>query len=221
MRDNNGLESDSRESSVTVNDINQPPQVTEPIPDQTAPANRRFRFALAPDTFIDPDAGQTLTYTAAQPDGSALPKWLVFDTQTRVFSGRPLVRDAGQFRVRVTATDSGSPSLSAWAEFSITVTPHPFPFQNADLPQEVDGDDMVEPQDALIVINWLNANESGPVPDFWPEVTDDPFYFFNVYGDNFISPMDVLLVINYINAGSSSTPQVAEGEGMPERVWTS
>jgi hypothetical protein len=131
------------------------------------------------------------------------------------FSGRPLVRDAGQFCVRVTATDSGSPSLAAWAEFSITVAPHPFPFQNADLPQDVDGDDVVEPQDALIVINWINAHGSGLVPDSWPEAADDSFFFFVVYGDNLITPMEVLVVINFLNGRSSSTPQVAEGEGMP------
>jgi len=41
VRDNNGLESVTRDSMVTVNDINQAPQVTEPIPDQTAPAKGR------------------------------------------------------------------------------------------------------------------------------------------------------------------------------------
>jgi len=220
-----GMEAVVVDGTITVTDTNQAPQLTEPIPDQTAPANRRFRFALAPDTFLDPDPGQTLTYAAAQPDGSALPNWLAFDAQTGFFSGRPLVRNAGQFRVRVTATDSGSPRLSAWADFDITVTPHPFPFQNADLPPDVDGDDVVEPQDALIVINRLNAYESGPVPDSWSEVTADPFYFFDVSGDNVISPMDVLLVINYLNARSSTGLQDAEGEGIPtftqRRVATS
>jgi len=210
-----GMEAVVVDGTITVTDTNQAPQLTEPIPDQTAPANRRFRFALAPDTFLDPDPGQTLTYAAAQPDGSPLPKWLAFDAQTGVFSGRPLVRDAGQFRVRVTATDSGSPRLSAWADFDITVTPHPFPFQNADLPPDVDGNDVVAPLDALIVINRLNAHGSGPVPDSWSEDNDGPFCFFDAHGDNLISPMDVLTVVNYLNAKPYSTLQDAEGEAIP------
>ena len=201
VRDDHGLESVPQASWVTVADTNQAPELAAPIPDQTAPANRWFRYTFGSDTFVDLDRGQTLTYAATQADGTPLPAWLVFDAATRSFSGRPLVRDAGQFRVRVTATDSGSPGLSAWDEFSLTVTPQPFPYHNVDLPQDVDGDGGVEPQDALIVINWINAHGSGPVPDSWSEVTAEPFYFFDVYADNFILPIDVLAVINYLNGG--------------------
>jgi hypothetical protein len=215
VRDNRGLESDPQASWVTVADTNQPPELAAPIPDQTAPANRWFRYTFGSDTFVDFDRGQTLTYAAAQPDGTPLPAWLVFDAATRSFAGRPLVRDAGPFRVRVTAIDSGSPSLTAWDEFSLTVTPQPFPYHNADLPQDVDGDGSVEPQDALIVINWINAHGSVPVPDSWSEVTADPFYFFDVYADNLILPIDVLTVINYLNGGSATTPQAGEAEGFP------
>ncbi|NTV75870.1 MAG: hypothetical protein HGA66_16905, partial [Holophaga sp.] len=34
--------------------------------------------------------GDTLTYTATQADGSALPTWLTFTAATRTFSGTPL-----------------------------------------------------------------------------------------------------------------------------------
>ena len=81
--------------TVQVLDVNESPRLVRPIPNQTAPANSQFRFTFAPDTFVDPDVGQSLSYTAAQANGSPLPGWLTFDSPTRTFSGRPLVRDVG------------------------------------------------------------------------------------------------------------------------------
>lgn len=89
---------DTDAATVTVSELpNVAPEAVNPIPEQTIRPNGCLLLVLAPDTFVDPDAGQTLTYTAARADGSALPEWLVFDAQTRTFSGRPLVRDVGQF----------------------------------------------------------------------------------------------------------------------------
>ncbi|HPM82875.1 MAG TPA: dockerin type I domain-containing protein, partial [Candidatus Anammoximicrobium sp.] len=211
--------------TITVLDVNETPRLVSPIPNQTAPANRRFRLTLAEATFMDPDFGQSLSYAAAMANGSPMPRWLTFDGRTRTFSGRPLVRDVGQYTVRVTATDSGSPALAASTEFTINVTSYPFPRQNADLPQDVDGSEVVSPLDVLIVINWINAQGSGAVPDSSPDAADDAFSFVDVNGDNSISASDVLVVINYINAMPSTALQDAEGEGIPtftqRRVATS
>jgi hypothetical protein len=214
VQDNNALVSEPVSAAITVHDTNQAPTLVQPIADQTAGANQTFRFVLSTDAFVDPDAGQTLSYAAAQPDGSPLPGWLAFDSQTRTFSGRPLVRDVGQYDIRVTATDSGSPALAAWAEFTITVTPHEFPWQNADLPPDVDGSEAVTPLDVLILINWINSNGAGPVPTAIPDPVDSPL-FLDVYGDNLVTAIDVLTVVNYINSHVSAGPQSAEGEGGP------
>jgi hypothetical protein len=200
--------------TVRVTDLNEAPRVNRPIPDQTAGANRTFRLTLAADTFVDPDAGQTLSYAAANSDGTALPGWLSFDARKLTFSGRPLVRDVGQFRVRVTATDSGSPALSAWTDFTITVTTHAHAWQNAELAPDVDGSGTVTPLDVLLVINWINSNSSGPVPSSPPDWTNDACSFVDVSGDDLVSPIDVLLAINHLNGRSSSAPQAAEGEGI-------
>jgi PKD repeat protein len=213
--DDGALDTDA--ATVNVADIvepNRPPHLARPIPDQAAPANRRFRFALSPDTFVDPDAGQTMTYAAAQADGSPLPAWLVFDSPTRTFSGMPLVRDVRRHEIRVTATDSGSPALAASAEFTINVTGHPFPFQNADLPPDVDGSELVTPLDVLIVINWINGNGAGPAPDSAPESADGAPCFVDVSGDNLVSPIDVLMVVNHLNNPPSPVVQPAEGEAV-------
>jgi hypothetical protein len=210
VQDNNGLLSAPVSAAVTLSDMNEAPVLVEPIADQTAGANGKFRFALDPDTFVDPDPGQTLSYVATQADGSPLPGWLAFDAQTRTFSGRPLVRDDGQCDIRVTATDSGSPGLVAWDDFSITVTTHEFPWQNADLPPDVDGSEAATPLDVLTLINWINDNGAGPVPTPLPDPTDSPL-FLDVYGDNLVTAIDVLTTVNHLNAQDSGS---GEGENV-------
>ncbi|MAD80282.1 MAG: hypothetical protein CMJ50_05470 [Planctomycetaceae bacterium] len=201
---------------LDITDVDEPnhaPRLAHPIQNQTAPANRRLRLQLRPDTFVDPNAGQSLSYAATQADGSPLPRWLRFNSQTMTFSGRPLVRDVGQYDVRVTATDSGSPALATSSEFTISVVGHPFRAQNADLPQDVDGNELVTPRDALILINWINANGPGPAPDSVPETVEGSLSFVDVNGDDAISPMDVLMVVNHLNHPSLTSVPLAEGEG--------
>jgi hypothetical protein len=108
----------------------------------------------------------------------------------------------------------GLPPLSAWAEFTITVTPHAHAWQNAELAADVDGNGTVTPLDVLLVINWINTSSSGPVPSTPPDWTSGSCLFVDVSGDEFVSPIDVLLAINYLNGWSSSTFQIAEGEGI-------
>ncbi len=187
--------------AIGVTDENEAPRVDKPILDQTIGANGTFRLVLAAGTFVDQDAGQTLSYAATRSDVAQLPWWLSFNAQTRTFSGRPLVGDVGQIRVRVTATDSGSPALAAWAEFTIAVAPYSSAWQNADLPVDVDGDGSVAAQDVLYIINWINRNDAGPVPAPAPDPTAPPVLFLDVSGDNFVSAVDVLEVINDINRG--------------------
>ena len=76
-------------------------------------------------------AGESFSYEfppASDPDGHAVaygvsgtPQWLAFDTATRTFSGTPGEADAAAADVRVTATDNGTPPLSATAMFRLTV----------------------------------------------------------------------------------------------------
>jgi len=197
--------------TINVTNANDAPYVATAIPNQTARANGRFRFRLPADTFADQDAGQTFSYAAEQPDGSPLPDWLAFNAKKMKFSGRPLVHDVGQFSVRVTATDSGTPALAASAEFSITVDPHPYPRQNADQPEDVDGNGPVTPLDVLTLVNWINGKGAGPVPPPSPDPADSTL-FLDVNGDSLVSPMDVLAVVNCINNDFSFGSEPPEGE---------
>ncbi|MCY4056597.1 MAG: putative Ig domain-containing protein, partial [Gammaproteobacteria bacterium] len=94
-------------ASVTVNDndgANTAPTVANPISDQAATAGTAFSYPFPANTFADTDS-DTLSYTATQGDGSALPAWLTFTARTRTFSGTPAPGDTGTLAVRVTADD--------------------------------------------------------------------------------------------------------------------
>ncbi len=98
---------------------NQTPTVANPIADPTVPEGTPINFAIPANTFSDPDAGDSLTYSASLADGTALPTWLSFDPVTRTFSGTPDDAQVGSLALRVTATDTGS--LSASDVFTLTV----------------------------------------------------------------------------------------------------
>ena len=63
--------------------------------------------------------GGTLTYSATQSDGSALPAGLVYTPSTRTFSGT-VTAEAGIYTIRVTAVDAYGKSGSG--TFTLTVT---------------------------------------------------------------------------------------------------
>ncbi len=99
--------------------FNQAPFVSNTIPAQTlATSSAVTTFSFAADTFTDPEAG-TLTYTATQANGSALPSWLSFNGGTRTFSvNGPAI---GMMNLKVTATDNGTPSLFVSTDFALTL----------------------------------------------------------------------------------------------------
>ena len=102
---------------------NNAPTVSNRIPDRTATMGTTFSYRFPNNTFTDPD-GDTLTYAAAQADGSALPGWLKFDAVARTFTGTPQTGDAGTVSVKVTASDG---SLLAEDIFTVTVSAPPPP----------------------------------------------------------------------------------------------
>ena len=86
--------------------INTPPTVATPIPDQTAIEDDPFTFTFSENTFLDPDTGDILTYSATLEDGSALPGWLNWDPNTRTLSGTPGNEDVGTLSITIIATDN-------------------------------------------------------------------------------------------------------------------
>ena len=105
--------------ALTVGNVNAAPTLDNAIVNQTTDEDAVFSFAVPVGTFSDPDAGDTLTYSATLVGGGALPSWLTFDALTQTFSGTPENGDVGNIDVEVTATDTGS--LSATDTFTLTV----------------------------------------------------------------------------------------------------
>ena len=116
----NGTPPASSEDSftLTVEDVNQPPAPPE-VEDQRAGAGLFFSYSISETT--DPDSGDTLSYSAALSDGTALPIWLGFEINTLIFSGTASSGDAGTLNIVVKATDDGTPPMSSEAAFTLEV----------------------------------------------------------------------------------------------------
>jgi hypothetical protein len=88
----------------SLKNTNLNPYVNNLIVNQTAAAGRPFTFTVPENIFADEDSRAPLTYSARMPDGSAIPSWLSFNSETKTFSGTP--REKGQLMVFVFVTDT-------------------------------------------------------------------------------------------------------------------
>ena len=105
--------------NVTVENVNDPPIVANPIANQSTLEDELFTFTVPGNTFADVDVGDNLTYSATLADGTALPSWLTFNTATMTFSGTPTNDDVGMLPLKVTVTDTAGASVSD--DFNLTV----------------------------------------------------------------------------------------------------
>ena len=101
--------------TVTAKPPNRAPTAPT-LADQTATEDESFSYTVP--AFTDPD-GDTLTYTAAQSNDTALPGWLSFNSGTRALSGTPEESDTpAALTISITASDG---TLSASDSFGLTV----------------------------------------------------------------------------------------------------
>jgi len=98
---------------------NHAPVLSTALQDLSVAEGTAFNYTLSSTAFTDPDAGDTLSYTATLADGSALPSWLSFNPATRTFSGTP--NTLGSISVRVTAADSGNLTVSDIFDIAVSV----------------------------------------------------------------------------------------------------
>ncbi len=103
--------------TVNVGAANRVPVLATALPDQTVAQGASYSYVVPATAFTDPDAGDTLSYSATLADGSALPAWLAFNPSTRTFTGIPT--STGTVSVKVTAKDTGN--LTATDIFDIVV----------------------------------------------------------------------------------------------------
>ena len=114
--------------------------------------------------------------------------------------------------IEITATKSPSLEGSISDEIEIPVIQNDHPWQNHPNNNDVDNDGIVEPQDALIILNELNENGLA--------LLDDPFggdFYLDVNGDGLITPLDALIIVNELNT-RTLIPATGEGESQPDRL---
>ena len=105
--------------------VAKPPVLANQTAAQSFTAGKAVSFTLAANTFTDPQ-GSKLTYSATLSDGTALPSWLKFDGPTEAFSGTTAA-NAGNFSIKVTATDGFGLTNSETFGVSIAQSPSPSP----------------------------------------------------------------------------------------------
>ena len=115
----------------------------------------------------------------------------------------PVPEGATGIEIRTVDVRSGVTSLT----FQDELLPPAASWQNPTRALDVNGDDLVSPVDALLVINQLNNGGPRPLP---PRPAGDMLPpFLDSSGDDFLSAMDALLVINELNRDSTPRPAVA------------
>ena len=180
----------STEATVTIK-VNEPP-VARDDSGSTRQGTATTINVLANDSDsdgqIDP---QTVVITVQPTKGT-----VAVNGQTGAVTYNPLTGSTGSdtFRYRV-RDDNGV--LSNEATVSVLVA-RSFDWQNPNNRLDVNADGIVSPIDALLIVNYLNANDSGPLPVPTPGFSPPPY--LDPSGDGFIAPNDALDVINQINA---------------------
>ena len=98
----------SQHLALNVINVNDAPQVGQKLPVQQVEHSRLFYYQLPENAFKDIDKDDKLTFSATGENGQPLPGWLKFDTYNARFTGSPSANTPrGNYRVTVTATDSG------------------------------------------------------------------------------------------------------------------
>lgn len=106
---------------LSVANTNDAPVLLTPIADRAIRAGQSSTWAMPATAFVDPDQGDSLSFSASLADGAALPAWLQIDAATGAFSGTPDAGAVGNYSVRVTARDQAGAEVQD--EFTLTVAP--------------------------------------------------------------------------------------------------
>ena len=109
---------------------------------------------------------------------------------------------------------NGAPTSVRLSSVSLTPSPQ-FPWRNPSQSLDVNNNNVIEPLDALLVINELNnpqySNQNALPRPVSPSLSTQPL--FDANGNNFIDPQDALLIINRLN-GTGPGGEPAEGEAI-------
>jgi hypothetical protein len=94
------------------------PKLSRQIPNMIVKRDSVIKYVIPRNTFSCEYGTETLKYTATLSNGSDLPSWLHFDSDTRMLSGTPTQAEIDD--IKITATNKDSTSASCI--FKITIT---------------------------------------------------------------------------------------------------
>jgi len=170
------------------------------------------------------EAGQKLTFfcTADKPDLLAVQPevQVAFGTYgSLTYTLKP--NHVGVVTVTIRLMDDGGTSdggvdTGAPQTFKINIA-KAHPGHNAVLALDVNGDGGISPNDALLIINQINAFGSGPVDP----VAGVAAPYLDVSMDGYISPMDALAVINYLNSSRQGAATFVGTDTATQGSWQS
>jgi hypothetical protein len=92
--------------TLNITQVNDPPYLINPVPDQTAIIGYLFSYTIPDTTFLNVDPGDSLIYEISLADGNDLPGWLSYDNRTLHMEGTPAEEDADTLEVVITALDT-------------------------------------------------------------------------------------------------------------------
>ena len=150
------IATDPQGASASVNftmtiQANQAPIANGSLPAQVATAGQAFSYTAPAGIISDPE-GQTLTWTARQSNGSALPSWMTFNAATQTFSGTP--GTTGSLTITLIATDPQGGSASV--NFTMTI-------QAANQAPVVNGS--IAAQGGVVGLAWSYTAPAGIITD--------------------------------------------------------
>jgi hypothetical protein len=93
------------------------PRLSKKIPNMNIKTDSVINYVIPENTFSCEHGTDSLKYTATLKNGSSLPSWLHFDSDTRTLSGTPTQTEIDTIKITATNTDT----VSASCTFKITV----------------------------------------------------------------------------------------------------
>ena len=172
----------------------------------------RQEISISPQ-FFDPGTGDTFNTIIDWGDGSQQENPT---PDNRTINATHTYAQAGQYTIQVgIQDDDGGQDIQSFIA-NVSAAPRA-DWQNPGVQYDVNGNDSIEPLDALLVINELSTRViSDPVTGALPPANGIPDQFLDVNGDDFVGPGDALLVINQLG-----NPSAALSAGVTSVEFTS
>lgn len=192
---------------MSITDVDEPPMFTGSIDGVTVQTGERFATGIWESLIDDPEGDRW--NIELEIGGSEIPAWMrLGGVDAGVdfgVDGVPTSFWVGTHTVNARVVSQNDPEVFSDLQFDIEIVASESPLHNATLPEDVNGDRVVSPIDALTVLNYISQEGDGTIDhsarfDAFPDVGPD----------NLVTPLDALRVINYLAREAQDSSGEAE-----------